>query len=184
MEINFNNFPELVTERLILRNIENNDIELIHKLHSDPIVNAFVGRNNSSNLKLAEAYITKMHNLIAKNECIYWVVTEKGKNDLIGSVCLWNFDIENEIVEIGYEMLNEFQGKGIMTEVIKKVVEYAFTVIKPKLITAFPSSDNLSSVTLLKKLNFKLENKNYNNTHENVKNLVTYILRNNEAYLQ
>jgi ribosomal-protein-alanine N-acetyltransferase len=180
MELNFKNFPKLITERLVLRNIENNDVDLIHKLHSDPIVNAFVGRDNSSNLKKAEEYIIKMQNLISKNECVYWVITEKENNDLIGSICLWNFDVENEIVEIGYEMLSEFQGKGIMTEVIKKVIKYTFEEIKAKIITAFPSSNNINSVTILKKLNFELETKKYNNKHENVKNLVTYTLRNSE----
>ncbi|KAF2082727.1 GNAT family N-acetyltransferase [Flavobacterium sharifuzzamanii] len=180
MELNFRDFPKLITERLILRNIENTDVVLIHKLHSDAIVNAFVGRDNSSSLKKAEEYIIKMQNLIARNECIYWVITEKGNNNLIGSVCLWNFDIENEIVEIGYEMLSEFQGKGIMTEAIKKVIEYAFEKIKAKMITAFPSSDNINSVSILKKMNFELENKKYNNTHENIKNLVTYTLRNDQ----
>jgi len=181
MELNFKDFPLLITERLILRNIEKTDVVLIHKLHSDPIVNAFVGRDNSSSLKKAEEYIIKMQNLIAKNECIYWVITEKGNNNLIGSVCLWNFDIENEIVEIGYEMLSEFQGKGIMTEAIKKIIEYAFQKIKAKIITAFPSSDNINSVSILKKLNFELENKKYNNTHQNIKNLVTYTLRNSQT---
>jgi ribosomal-protein-alanine N-acetyltransferase len=180
MELNFKNFPKLITERLVLRNIENNDVDLIHKLHSDPIVNAFVGRDNSSNLKKAEEYIIKMQNLISKNECVYWVITEKENNDLIGSICLWNFDVENEIVEIGYEMLSEFQGKGIMTEVIKKVIKYTFEEIKAKIITAFPSSNNINSVTILKKLNFELETKKYNNKHENVKKLVTYTLRNSE----
>ncbi|MHC0446081.1 GNAT family N-acetyltransferase [Flavobacterium sp. 3-218] len=181
MELNFKDFPKLITERLLLRNIENTDVVLIHKLHSDVMVNAFVGRENSSNLKKAEEYIIKIQNLVAKNECIYWVITEKGNNDLIGSICLWNFDVENEIVEIGYEMLSEFQGKGIMTEAIKKIIEYTFEKIKAKIITAFPSSDNINSVSILKKLNFELEHKKYNNKHENIKNLVTYTLRNNQT---
>lgn len=180
MEFNFKDFPKLITERLVLRNIKNTDVALIHKLHSDPIVNAFVGRENSSSLKKAEEYVLKMQNLIAKNECIYWTITEKGNNNLIGSICLWNFDIENDAVEIGYEMLSEFQGKGIMTEAIKKVIEYAFEKIKAKIITAFPSSDNINSVSILKKMNFQLENKKYNNTHQNIKNLVTYTLRNSQ----
>ncbi|MNT84539.1 hypothetical protein D3C72_2245630 [compost metagenome] len=77
-------------------------------------------------------------------------------------------------------MLSEFQGKGIMTEAIKKVIEYAFEKIKAKIITAFPSSDNINSVSILKKMNFELENKKYNNNHENIKNLVTYTLRNSQ----
>lgn len=182
MELNFKVFPKLFTERLILRSVENIDINLIHQLHSDPIANAFVGRENSSNLKKAEEYIIRMQNLVSKNECIYWVIKEKQNDNSIGSICLWNFDIENDIVEIGYEMLSEFKGKGMMTEVINKVVEYAFMEIKANIITAFPSSENIASVNLLKKLNFELEDKKYNNTHENVKNPVTYTLRNNETY--
>ena len=177
MKLDFNKFPKLKTQRLILRNLENQDYERIHKLHSDPIVNSFVGRDNSSNLEKAKTYIIRMNNLIAKNECLYWVITTKEKNDLIGSICLWNFDLENKIVEIGYEMLSQYQGKGFMTEALKEVVKHAFEEINSAIITAFPSSDNVNSVSILKKLNFQYEDKPYNNTHLNIENLVTYTLR-------
>lgn len=178
MILDFKNFPELMTDRLLLRNIKNSDDHLIHKLRSDEIVNQFVGRDNSSTLEKAQDYIRNIQNLIVNNECIYWIISLKENNDLTGCICLWNFDPENEIVEIGYEMLTEFQGKGIMSEAIKKVIEYAFEDMKAKIITAFPSSANMNSVSILKKLNFELEDKKYNNTHDNIKNLVTYTLRN------
>lgn len=178
MVLNFKKFPQLTTERLVLRNIESNDAVFIHKLRSDEIVNAFVGRDNSSTLKKAEEYILKIQNLTDKSECIYWIIRLKESNDMIGSVCLWNFDTENEIVEIGYEMLTEFQGKGIMSEAIKRIIEYAFDSMKAKIISAFPSADNVNSVAILKKFNFEFEDKKYNNTHEIIKNLVTYTLRN------
>jgi ribosomal-protein-alanine N-acetyltransferase len=177
MILDFSNFPELTTQRLILRNLASQDFELIHKLHSDPIVNSFVGRDNSSSLEKAKKYITKIDNLVTNNECIYWVITLKEDNNLIGSICLWNFDLENKIIEIGYEMLSEYQGKGYMTEALKEVIKYAFEKINSSVITAFPSSDNINSVSILKKLNFKYEDKPYNNTHLNVENLVTYTLR-------
>lgn len=180
MILDFKHFPKLQTDRLILRNIENTDADLIHKLRSDETVNAFVGRDNSSTLGEAKEYILKIQNLVEQNKCIYWIITFKENNNMIGSICLWNFDLENEIVEIGYEMLTEFQGKGIMSEAIKKIIEYAFEEIQAKIITAFPSSDNVNSVAMLKKMNFEFEDKKYNNTHEKVKNLVTYTLRNNK----
>ena len=183
MILDFKNFPQLKTERLLLRNLENSDVALLHKLRSDEIVNAFVGRDNSSTLQKTQDYIIKIQDLTAQNECIYWVITLKENNDLIGCICLWNFDVENEIVEIGYELLTDFQGRGIMNEAIKKVIEYAFEEIKAKMITAFPSSDNSNSVKALEKLHFEFENKKYNSTHENIKNLVTYTLRNNQISL-
>ena len=177
LNLDFINFPTIKTDRLILRNVLDKDYELFHTLHSDPIVNAFVGRENSSNLEKAQAYILRMGALVKKKECLFWVITPKNNDNLIGSVCCWNFDLENGIVEIGYEMLSEFQGKGIMTEALKSVIEFTFSKMKASVITAFPSSDNLSSVAILKKLNFKFENNPYNNKHENVENIVTYTLR-------
>lgn len=178
MVLDFKIFPQLQTERLILRNIESTDADLIHKLRSDEVVNQFVGRDNSSTLEKAKEFILKIQNLVEKNEGLYWIIRRKENNDLIGTFCLWNFDPENEIVEIGYEMLPEFQGKGIMTEALKAVTAYTFEEIKVKIITAFPSEDNVNSVAILKKLNFEFEDKKYNNTHENVNNIVTYTLRN------
>ena len=178
MVLDFKIFPYLQTERLILRNIESTDAELIHKLRSDEVVNQFVGRDNSSTVEKAKEFILKIQNLVEKNEGLYWIIRRKENNDLVGTVCLWNFDTENEIVEIGYEMLPEFQGKGIMTEALKAVTAYTFEEIKAKIITAFPSEDNINSVAILKKLNFEFEDKKYNNTHENVNNIATYTLRN------
>ncbi|WP_264537469.1 GNAT family N-acetyltransferase [Flavobacterium sp. N1736] len=181
MVLDFKNFPKLTTQRLVLRAIENTDYELIHKLRSDEVVNRFVGRDNTSTLEKAQEFILNIQSLVDKNEGLYWIIRFKENNDLLGSVCLWNFDPENEIVEIGYEMLSEFQGKGIMSEALKKVIEYVFEEMKAKIITAFPSADNVNSVAILKKLNFELEDEKYNNTHGNVENLVTYTLRNSKT---
>jgi ribosomal-protein-alanine N-acetyltransferase len=49
--------------------------------------------------------------------------------------------------------------------------------LKAAVITAFPSSENSSSVAILKKLNFVFENQTYNNKHVNIENIVTYTLR-------
>ena len=177
MNLNFTNIPILTTERLVLRGLSEQDTGPIHQLQSDPVVNAFVGRDNSSTIEKAKAYIVKINNLIQQKECLYWAISSKKDNRFIGSVCLWNFDPENEIVEIGYEMLSEFQGNGFMSEALKAVIEFTFNTMEAKIITAFPSSDNSTSVNLLKKLHFNFENKPYNNKHENIKNITTYVLR-------
>ncbi|MBO9584773.1 MAG: GNAT family N-acetyltransferase [Flavobacterium sp.] len=177
MNLNFTSIPILTTDRLLLRALKEEDFEAIHQLHSDPIVNAFVGRANVSTLENAKAYILKMDNLINKKECLYWAITSKKDQKFLGSVCLWNFDTENEIVEIGYELLSEFQSKGYMSEALKAVIEFTFNTMKADLITAFPSEDNIGSVSILKKLGFIFDEKPYNNKHENVKNITTYILK-------
>lgn len=177
LNLNFTDFPTLYTDRLILRKVLRNDSNLIHKLHSDPVINAFVGRENVATLKQAQEYIERINGMVKKKECLYWVITLSNNDTLIGSVCCWNFDHESDIVEIGYEMLPDFQRKGYMKEALQAVLELTFNNLKAKVITAFPSSDNINSVTILKKLNFVVENLIYNNKHLNINNMVTYTLR-------
>ncbi len=178
MNLDFSTFPILKTERLILRQLTNKDAKQIHKLRSDPSVNRFIGRTNSTGVEEATEFIKKIVELVQNNQGMYWVIVLKDNTDLIGTICYWNFDVDNEIVEMGYEMLPEFQGKGIMIEAVKRVIEYGFKEMKAKTITALPSADNKSSIALLKKAKFNIDNKSFTNTHENVDNTITYILEN------
>ncbi|WP_343615041.1 GNAT family N-acetyltransferase [Flavobacterium sp.] len=177
MNLNFTGIPILTTDRLLLRGLQEEDCHAIHQLHSDPIVNRFVGRTNFSTLENAKAYIHKIENLANQKECLYWAITSIKDQKFLGSVCLWNFDAEKEIVEIGYELLSEFQSQGYMSEALKTVIEFTFNTMNAKLITAFPSADNFGSVSILKKIGFIFDDKPYNNKHENVKNMTTYILK-------
>ena len=65
---------------------------------------------------------------------------------------------ENDKCEIGYELLTNFQGQGIMKEALEKVIDYAFNTIKVKKIEAFFHRDNQRSIKLLEKLSFRNSN--------------------------
>jgi ribosomal-protein-alanine N-acetyltransferase len=177
LNVDFSPFPQLTTERLLLRNISAQDLELIHKMRCDQAVNAMVGRETPTSLRQTEEFIEKIERMINANESMYWVICLKEDHRLLGAVCCWNFDVQNEIVEIGYEMLPEFQRKGIMEEALKRVIEYTFDQLNARVITAFPSAVNINSVSLLKKLHFQLEDKEYNNTHDDVEDILTYTLK-------
>ncbi|MHB1392864.1 MAG: GNAT family N-acetyltransferase [Clostridia bacterium] len=83
-----------------------------------------------------------------------WGITPKNENKLIGSICLWNISEELSKAEIGYELMTEYQGKGIMSEAIKAVIEYGFENMKLNLIEALPYSDNIRSIKLLERNSF------------------------------
>jgi ribosomal-protein-alanine N-acetyltransferase len=176
LQINFSTFPVLYTERLVLRQLSQDDAPAIHELRSDPQVNAFVDRAYSTGLEDAKAHINKIEGLVKANESIYWAISLKENAALIGTICFWNLDIENDIAEIGYELLPQYHGQGIMLECIKKVIEFGFSKMGVKVITAFPASKNLASIRLLEKVNFKINNSVYNNMHEDAHTLLTYTL--------
>jgi [ribosomal protein S5]-alanine N-acetyltransferase len=174
-QLDFSTFPVLETDRLVLRRLSLEDAPVIYQLRSDVEVAALTGKTPFVHINEAVAYINKIDSLINNDESIYWVASYKGDNAMIGAVCLWNFDIQNETVELGYELLPEFQGKGIMVEIITRVLPYAFEVMGVKTIVAFPSSDNPPSVKLLEKLGFELAPGHFKNTHVDFPGLLTFI---------
>jgi ribosomal-protein-alanine N-acetyltransferase len=171
----FSIFPALETERLALRRLSLDDAEEILELRSDAKVAVLTGKAPFVSIDEAFAYINKIDNLINKNESIFWAISYKDAPALIGAVCLWNFDIPSRTVEIGYELLEKFQRKGFMGEVIVCVLRYAFYEMGVETVVAFPSSDNPPSVKLLEKLGFELAPDDYKHTHVNVPGMLTYI---------
>ena len=160
LHINFTPFPVITTQRLILRRLNIKDTKEIMMLRSDEQVNKFIDRPKSIDLTEAKQFIEKIDKGINNNEWIYWAITLKDDDTLIGTICLWNISIENDTAEIGYELHPDFQGKGIMKEAIQKIIEYGFNKMQLEIITAFTHPGNNRSTNLLLKYNFLLD-KNY-----------------------
>ena len=145
----------MTTKRLILRQPVINDDQEIFTLRSDREINKYLDRQISNTIDDARNFINKVNENVIKNDSLYWAITLSDKNILIGTICLFGFSDEHYKCEIGYELLTNFQGQGIMKEAVEKVIEYALDTIKVKKIEAFLHRDNLSSIRLLEKFSFR-----------------------------
>ena len=154
--------------------IEINDEQEIFALRSDSEINKYLNRQMANTIDDARNFIKKVNENINKNDSLYWAITLSDKNVLIGTICLFSFSDETDKCEIGYELLTNFQGQGIMTEALEKVIDFAFNTIKVQKIEAFFHIDNQSSIKLLEKFSFKDSNK----PDKTDTNLVCYHLTN------
>ena len=154
----FTPFPILTTDRLTLRQPEINDEQEIFTLRSDSEINKYLDRQISNTIDDARNFINKVNENTNKSESLYWAITLRDKNILVGTICLFGFSDENYKCEIGYELLINFQRQGIMKEAVEKVIDYAFNTIKVKKIEAFLHKDNQSSIKLLEKFSFRNSN--------------------------
>jgi len=158
MNINLSPFPTLTTKRLILRKLDIRDSDEIFYLRSNDQVNAYIDREPATTIRDAKDFIKKIENVLQNKEGVYWAITLNTNDRLIGTICYYNFDLENDIAEIGYELNPSYHSHGIMQEAIKKVIDYGFDVMQLNAITALPRIDNESSVKLLKRNSFELDN--------------------------
>jgi ribosomal-protein-alanine N-acetyltransferase len=152
--INFTLFPNLITERLTLRQISINDQQDIFTLRSDPEVNRYLDRQPTKTIEDAINFINKVTDNIKNNNSIYWVITLTKTRAFAGTICVFNFSNEESSCEIGYELMTKFQGQGIMKEAIELVIDYVFRTLKFQNIVAFTHHNNQNSTKILTKFNF------------------------------
>ena len=171
--MNFTPFPELATERLLLRKIKASDYEEILFLRTDETVTKFIERPENKKIKDksgARKLIKELNGYIETNESITWGIVLKNNPKVMGTICLWNFSQNEKTAEVGYELNPKFHGKGIMSEAIKKIVDFGFNQLKLDKIEAFTHNKNENSSKLLEKNGFNLnENRtDLDNTSNNI----------------
>lgn len=155
--IDFKSFPEIETERLMLRKLDTNDSELIFTLRPSKEVTKYIARPLYKNLEEAKAFIKDRIKDIENNVSIVWTIRYKDSLIPVGTICLWNFSKDKKTAEVGYDMLPEFQSNGYMGEAIKSVINFGFKELQLNTIEAYTSKYNKGSIRLLNKNRFILQ---------------------------
>jgi ribosomal-protein-alanine N-acetyltransferase len=157
LAINFNPFPVLSTERLILRQVNLADINEIFFLRSDSRVLEFLGKAPVKSTAESSLFINKLNELENNNDGITWGITLNEEDKIIGTICYWNITKEHYRAELGYVLHPDFHSKGIMQEALSEVIKYGFTTMHLHSIEANTDPNNVSSAKLLERNNFKRE---------------------------
>jgi [ribosomal protein S5]-alanine N-acetyltransferase len=150
----FTPFPMLTTERLMLRQLSANDQQNIFALRSNVEIIRYLDRPIARSIEDAMNFINKINENIKNDHSVYWVITLTKTRTFVGTICLFDFSNGKSSCEIGYELMTEFQGRGIMKEAAEEVINYAFATLQFQKIVAFTHGDNQRSNKLLSKLNF------------------------------
>ena len=158
IETDFTPFPEIKTQRLLLRKLENEDRQEMFFLRSDENVLQYIGKEPIVSIEEAEEFIKRMNNLLLENEAIMWGITlMENPGKVIGTICYWNFKKEHDRVELGYTLHPAFWRRGIMKEAIEAVIEYGFLKMKLHSIEALINPDNIASAAVLESTGFVKE---------------------------
>lgn len=145
------------TERLILRPMSLEDGEFILDLYNRPKFIQFIGDRNLKTVVDAENYIK--NRFLPQFEKLgygnYLMLTKEG-NHKIGGVGI--FEREGlDVVDIGFSLLDEFEGKGYAYEAAIKVKSIGMDDFGLKKISAITTKDNFSSQKLIEKLGLKFQ---------------------------
>ena len=157
LALQFNPFPVLFTERLVLRAITAADVNEVLELRSDKTVMAYIDRPFARSAADAMELIQKIMDGIKNNEAITWAISLTNDATLIGTIGFWKIDQPNYRAEIGYLLHPLQQRKGLMQEAIAAALVYGFSTMGLHSVEANINPANEASRKILLKNNFVQE---------------------------
>ncbi len=146
----------LETDRLIVRDEKESDLNDMFRLWSDKNVMYYLDDIMTETI---EETAENLKNAIANSDGHYFCVCDKVSGSYMGNVGYTISDITpfGKIVHMGYLLLPEYQGKGYMTEAVKRVIDFAFSDDGCIRITTGCYSDNVASKRVMEKAGFRKE---------------------------
>ncbi len=157
LEINFHPFKNLESKRLLLRRVIETDVDEIFELRSNPETMKFIPRPLAKTKEDALIHLKTIDENIENNKGINWAITLKGNPKLIGIIGHYRLQPENHRCEIGYMILPQYNGQGIVTEAIQLILEYGFDDLQMHSIEAVIDPENKASERVLQKNGFVKE---------------------------
>lgn len=150
-------FKTLESERLLLRQMTPEDVNEVFEIRSNPELMKYIPRPILKNKEEALELINTINNNILKNEGINWAITLKPDNKLLGYIGHYRIKWEDFRSEIGYMILPEAQGKGIVSEAVSLVIKYGFEEMQMHSLEAVIDPENNASARVLEKNGFVKE---------------------------
>lgn len=147
---------ELIGEKCILRNIDENDSNLSYlEWLNDNTVNRFLEtRWKKQTIETINDYVETM--IVSQNDILLGIELKESRKH-IGNIKLGNIDYNNRNADIGYFIGNkDYWGYGIASEAVAIITEYAFNCLHLHSVYAGVIEGNDASRKVLKKNGFEL----------------------------
>lgn len=157
LKLNFKPFPELLTERLILRQITQSDLKSFFELRSNKEVMEKLDKEPAKDLQEVGLLIEKINTSIEQGIGINWAVCLKEDNVQIGSISFHNIYLDHHRAEIGYALLPMFHRQGLIQEAMSAALEFGFNKLGFHSIEAKINPLNSASKGILEKNGFTKE---------------------------
>ena len=144
------------TDRLIMRDLMDEDVHGMFAMDSDAEVHKFLGNKPISTLAEAQKYIDAVKQQYIENGIGRWAVVEKESGIFVG----WSgFKlIKDEIggksnfYDLGYRFIKNYWGKGYATETAVASLNHGFTKLDYNEICGMADVDHIASNAILQKI--------------------------------
>ncbi|MFD1020875.1 GNAT family N-acetyltransferase [Thalassobacillus hwangdonensis] len=174
--------PTFETERLILRDVEEKDLNAMFDYLSDREVVKHMGLAPAVFLEDVRNELDWYTSIKEEGTGMRWGITLKNTDQMIGSCGFLNRAPKHHRAEIGFELSRNHWGRGIASEAIHAVLSYGFQKLGLERVEALIETENLASQNMVERNGFQREGllRHYEYTLGNFDDLLMYSLLRSE----
>lgn len=145
-----NKFPTLSTDRLLLNQVQENDIpEIVNLLNEKGFSEHTINLPYPYLAKNAEFWVGLAQKGFKNKDKYVFAIRQKGHPKIIGGIDL-NLITRHNKAEIGYWLGKSHWGKGYMTEATKAVIQFGFDLGLKKIFASHFTTNPASGKVLQK----------------------------------
>jgi [ribosomal protein S5]-alanine N-acetyltransferase len=150
-------FEILETDRLILKGLSPEDMRYLFDNLTKSEIKEILGHRSDEDY-MKEASKHKNGYSSYNRSFVLFLLIEKNSGTIIGRCGIHNWNKEHKRAEIGYVLEDDsFKSKGLMSEAIKAIIDFGFGKLNLHRIEALVGANNIPSLRLMSKNNFKKE---------------------------
>jgi [ribosomal protein S5]-alanine N-acetyltransferase len=150
-------FPQIETERLILRKLTDNDVEDIFEYANRQDVTEFLIWYPHKNIQDSADFVKFTWKQFQKEISIVWGIEIKEDKKMIGTIDLRNWNTNDRCGDIGYAIAPKYWKRGITSEALNAVINFGFEKLQLNRIEAHCEEENTGSWKVMEKCGMKFE---------------------------
>jgi len=151
------NFPNLESKRLYLRQLTSSDADFVFQHFSNPSVTEYLMDEPPLTEPPQAQEIIEFYKDPELKSHNRWGIVLKSDNQIIGTCGYHKWAKRYFRAEIGCDLSPNFWGQGIMAEALRAAIKNGFETMGLNRIDALVYVENVRSVKLLQKLGFQKE---------------------------
>ena len=150
------NPPEILeTKRLRLRKPALQDAEdIFRKYAQDPEVTKYLTWRPNRNVQETRDFLRACLRAWDEGKSFHWVIEKKTDHELLGMITA---RVDDQKWELGYVLAPSYWGRGYMTEVVKKIVDWVLKQQEIYRVWSVCDVDNRASARVMEKAGMKRE---------------------------
>ena len=150
----FELYHPIMTKRYNLDWLNKFTVKEINPLRANQDVALSAGRTADFDLEATVKFIQDAMRQVMSDQSLIWGIAERSSKEFLGEFALLNYDAEERTMELHYELLPAAQNHGVMTEILKHMIEFSFKELGLQYLKAVTPINNVVAQHQLEQLGF------------------------------